>query len=231
VKRALLKVWPEDLIAHVSFETRAMLTHFRTSVLSGSRFRGKKNLKLNVGCGANVVPGWINIDLDGPPDVFKWDCRRGMPFDDNSVDAIFAEHVFEHLDPVGGANFLRECRRCLRVGGIVRIVVPDAGRYISLYPEDWSKIASIRPLFRENGAYRDKWLDRTYRTKMEFINEVFRQGAEHKYAYDAETLILKFNDAGFSRVIQQSYGVSCRNEPPFDSQARGPESLYVEGIK
>ncbi len=66
---------------------------------------------------------------------------------------------------------------------------------------------------------------------MEFINEIFRQGTEHKYAYDADTLIMRFGDAGFSRVIQQSYGVTATGESPLDTKARSGESLYVEGIK
>jgi predicted SAM-dependent methyltransferase len=231
LKGFLSRIWPSDLVAQASFETRATIRHFRTWLWDRSKFRGKTNLKLNIGCGANIAAGWINIDLDGPPEVFRWDCRRGMPFDNESVDSIFAEHVFEHLDPVTGLKFLAECDRCLRSGGVVRIVVPDAGRYLRLYQCDWSAFAPLRPLVEENGLYRDFWLNRSYRTKMEFINEIFRQGAEHKYAYDVETLMMRFRDAGFVRVIQQSYGVSATGESPLDTKARSGESLYVEGVK
>ena len=231
LKKCLSRIWPSDLVAQLLFETRATVTHFRSWLWDRSKFRGKTNLKLNIGCGSNVAAGWINIDLDGPPEVFRWDCRRGMPFDDESANSIFAEHVFEHLDTVSGLQFLTECRRCLRPGGVVRIVVPDVGRYLSLYQGEWSGFVPVRPLTLENGEYRDFWLSRTYRTKMEFINEIFRQGTEHKYAYDADTLIMRFGDAGFSRVIQQSYGVTATGESPLDTKARSGESLYVEGIK
>ncbi len=66
---------------------------------------------------------------------------------------------------------------------------------------------------------------------MELINEVFRQGIEHKYAYDADTLMMKLRDAGFGRVIHQSFGVSEAGHSPLDSPSRRAESLYVEGIK
>lgn len=191
----------------------------------------KKNLRLNVGCGPNVASGWINIDLVGSPDVFRWDCRRGIPFDDESVDIIFAEHVLEHFDAATGSKFLSDCHRCLRPGGVARMVVPDAGRYLQLYQGDWNAFVPIRPLIQENGKYRDFWLGRVYRTRMEFINEVFRQGTHHKYAYDAETLIMKMHDAGFARVTQQSYGFSAANGAPLDTELRQSESLYVEGIK
>ena len=217
--------------SHVSYETRSSLQHFKTWFFERSRFRGRNHLKLNIGCGSNVVADWVNIDLDGPAGVFRWDCRRGFPFDAGSVDLIFAEHVFEHLDPESGAKFLSECHRCLCPGGIVRIVVPDAGRYLTLYSEPWSAMAPVRPLIKEDGYYRDFWLDTIYRTKMEFINEIFRQGGQHKYAYDAETLMMRFREAGFARVLQQQYGVSEDKRPPLDTEARRSESLYVEGVR
>jgi predicted SAM-dependent methyltransferase len=190
-----------------------------------------KNLKPNIGCGCNVALGWVNVDLEGPPEVLIWDCRRGMPFDNESADLIFAEHFFEHLDPATGTKFLSECERCLRPGGALWIVVPDAGLYLRLYQSDWNEFVPVRPLIRENEGYRDRWLDRVYKTKMEFINEVFRQGTPHKYAYDAETLMMSLRDAGFAQVIRQSYGVTVASGTPLDTQERRGESLYVEGIK
>src|ERR1700733_5897013 len=157
LKGPLLSIWPSDLWAQVIHESTASAKHFKSWIFERGRFRGKKNLKLNIGCGANVVSDWINVDLYGPPGVFRWDCRRGMPFDDESVSSIFAEHVFEHFDPAIGLKFLSECYRCLQPEGTVRIVVPDVGKYLELYQEDWSEIARIRPLIPENGRYRDSW--------------------------------------------------------------------------
>ena len=231
IKGPLSSIWPRYLSPQVFYETKASVRHFRSWLFERSKFRGRKALKLNIGCGANTAVGWINIDLDGPPGIFRWDCRRGMPFDDNSVEVIFAEHVFEHFDPESGLHFLIECHRCLQPGGIIRIIVPDAGKYLELYRGDWSGFLPVRPLVEENGTYRDHWLGRVYRTKMEFINEVFRQGTEHKYAYDADTLMMKLGDAGFQRVIQQQYGVTAANGAPLDTQSRSGESLYIEGIK
>lgn len=229
VKNLLVNIWPGDLLPQVIFETKTAVRHYRTWLFEGSKFRGKKDLKLNIGCGSNIVGGWVNVDIGGPSEVFHWDCRRGLPFDDQSVIRIFAEHVFEHLDPVTGAAFLRECRRCLQPGGVVRIVVPDAGKYLRLYQGGWDELAAIRPLTEENGKYRDYWLGNLYRTKMEFINEVFRQGTEHKYAYDEETLMMKMREAAFKQVQLCSYGVTAASEPPLDSKARSSDSLYAEG--
>jgi predicted SAM-dependent methyltransferase len=231
VKGMLAGMWPDNLIEEAKFETRASAKHLRSWLFERSRFRGKRDLKVNIGCGRNLAAGWVNIDLDGPPGTFRWDCRRGLPFDDGSVAVIFAEHVFEHFDSAAGASFLSECHRCLAKCGVVRLIVPDAGKYMRLYGSDWADIVPVRPLVEEAEGYRDCWLPSVYRTKMELINQVFRQGQEHKYAYDADTLILKMRDAGFEKAIEQQYGVSASGEAPLDSKIRAPESLYIEGIR
>ena len=66
-----------DLVALVLYETTATAKHFRSWLFERSKFCGKTNLKLNIGCGANVASGWIIIYLKGPAGVFRWDCRRG----------------------------------------------------------------------------------------------------------------------------------------------------------
>jgi predicted SAM-dependent methyltransferase len=230
-KHLLSRIWPADVVAQIAFETQVTVRHFRSWLFRRSYFRGKRHLKINVGCGMNAAPGWVNIDLEGAAGVFIWDCRRSMPFDDGSVESIFAEHVFEHLDADGATKFLRECKRCLQEGGLLRLVVPDAGRYLHLYSGDWAGFLPVRPLFEEGGYYRDRWLNRIYKTKMEFVNEVFRQGTQHKYAYDAETLILRLKEAGFSKVIEKSYRMTCGHDAPLDTAERASESLYVEAIR
>jgi predicted SAM-dependent methyltransferase len=70
------------------------------------------------GCGGNILPGFENHDADLPID------RHPLPFESNSVDFIFAEHVFEHVPPAAGLGFLDECFRILKSGGRIRLCVP-----------------------------------------------------------------------------------------------------------
>jgi predicted SAM-dependent methyltransferase len=231
LRSLLTTLLPIDLVAEIKSETKISLIHFRTWFSQRHKFRGQKNLRLNIGCGSNLEQGWINIDFYGPPDLFRWDCRRGIPFDAESVEAIFAEHVFEHFNPETGRKFLSECYRCLRPGGIARIIVPDAGKYLLMYSGDWGPIAETRPLIEENGKYRDYWLNDSYATKMEFINAIFRQGLEHKYAYDAETLVGKFKEAGFKEVTLRRYGDTALPGILLDTESRKNDSLYVEATR
>ena len=86
-------------------------------------------LRLNLGSGFRPRSGWINVDLGDGSDL-ALDLRERLPFDDNSVEAIYTEHFFEHLDypnlddasgwqietatrSSDALTFLRECRRVL----------------------------------------------------------------------------------------------------------------------
>jgi predicted SAM-dependent methyltransferase len=162
-----------------------------------------------------------------------WDITKGLPFNNDTVEAIYSEHFFEHLDyKYEAKQFLTECLRCLKPQGTLRIVVPDAGEYLRLYAKgDWGEMATKRPLIKEGDNYRDYWLGNVYRTRMEFVNAVFRQSGEHKYAYDAETLILMLQEAGFSSTSETSYNVSSDPSMALDSPRRKTDSLYVEGRK
>lgn len=72
---------------------------------------------LNFGCGGNILPGWENHDADV-------DISKPLPYENNSIDQVFAEHVAEHIHPHKFLGFLDECRRILKPGGRIRICMP-----------------------------------------------------------------------------------------------------------
>lgn len=84
------------------------------------------SLKLNLGCGTNKKPGYVNVDRAHGPDVahdlesFPW------PWPDSSVEEIAAEHILEHLgrDPATFIGVMKEMYRVCKHGARVFIVVP-----------------------------------------------------------------------------------------------------------
>src|SRR5215831_13178788 len=229
---ALRPILPAYLGRQVESEVKIALRHFRHAGRTRRRLEKLQGCRANIGCGPYPASGWVNLDVLPFPNVEYWDCRRGLPFSDNSVDAIYSEHSFEHLDLDAEAKpYLRECLRCLRPGGVIRLVVPDAGAYLRAYGKSWDQIVAMRPLMRDGNGWRDNWGDNVYSTQMQFINFMFRQNYEHKYAYDEETMILVLKDAGFSKVVRQSYGVSLDPGMTADRKDRSGESLYVEAVK
>jgi predicted SAM-dependent methyltransferase len=195
------------------------------------RFRGKENLTVNIGAGKTGKDGWINIDILSSPGVnCLFDCRRKLPFSDDSVKMLHCEHFLEHLDYTEEVPyFLSECFRVLQNGGILRVSVPDTKKYLRAYCENsWDELERIRPL--EEGRY-DKFLNCRYRTKMELINSVFRTGVYHKYSYDYKTLVFILQRYGFTRIERQEFGKSILADLCIDNELRAPESLYVEAVK
>jgi len=229
-KRAVVSVFPLHFLYQLRTELQLLWVRLTSHSVRG-RFRGAANLKINVGSGARGHPGWVNVDFMAMESVnCVCDCRKRLPFPDNSARLIFTEHFFEHIDYTEEAPcFLAECRRVLQPGGILRLIVPDAGSYLRAYAEPgWESLTRLRGL---QAGHFDPYTDCAYRTKMELVNEVFRQAYAHKFAYDGETIEQLLRDAGFARSIRQVYGNSADPELAIDLVDRAHESLYVEGIK
>src|SRR5262249_52597336 len=144
---------------------------------------------------------------------------------------IFSEHFVEHLDYTEDIPFfLSECHRVLEDGGVLRIVVPDAERYLRAYcAHGWAELREVRTL--SGPDLKDPHTGGSDHTKMELINEVFRQADQHRFAYDTETLCLLLERHRFRHVGRTAFGCSTLPELCIDSPERADESLYVEAIK
>lgn len=190
-----------------------------------------RGLLLNLGCGGAGRSGWFNVDaFPGDGVDLACDLRRRIPLPDGCARGVFCEHFLEHLDVQTEVPlFLQECRRLLAPGGVLRIVVPDAGRYLLAYGQgDWRQLAAMRPLDEHRV---DRWFGIRYRTRMELINAVFRQFGEHLFAYDAETLEATLRAAGFEQVGEKRYGQGAMADLCIDRADRAGESLYMEAVR
>ena len=93
----------------------------------GSSDRGSQPLteeRLHLGCGNDVLPGWVNHDLVALPgvdvvhdlDSYPW------PFEDDLFVEVRMHHVLEHLsEPI---RAIEELHRITRSGGTVQVRVP-----------------------------------------------------------------------------------------------------------
>lgn len=188
--------------------------------------RSRTGLSVNIGAGPFGTPGWVNIDMFKFKEVtLVYDCRKKMPFKNETVERIRCEHVFEHLDRNDEApKFLSECLRSLKNGGVLRIIVPDLELFVKAYAsgdrQQWNAI----------GFDLDR-LPWGLETPMDILNHTFRQNGEHKYGYDFETLHKTVAAAGFSKVTKASWGVSQDPMLQGDLENHKPYSLYVDCMK
>ncbi len=65
--------------------------------------------------------------------ILRQDAGYRWPFEDASFDAVYSEHMFEHILPMDGATFLREVYRILKPGGVLRLTTPDLEKYMLGY--------------------------------------------------------------------------------------------------
>lgn len=177
--------------------------------------QGRTDLRLHLGAGANRLPGWVNVDLLGMGSDLAWDLRRQLPFPDASAQAAFLEHVIEHFTLADALALLEECHRVLRPGGTIRVGVPDLERYIRSYIGDRELIEQARP---------------NRPTSLLALAEV-TQFHGHRSAYDAETLIMLLEEAGFIDVDVRGFRESKTLEPVPDQEERRLETMYAEGTK
>lgn len=85
-------------------------------------------IKLNLGAGESRKEGYLHVDwslLAGPDIVHDLNVFP-YPFDDSSIDEIFASHILEHLDRP--FEVMREFHRVLRPGGELIVKVPHFSR-------------------------------------------------------------------------------------------------------
>jgi predicted SAM-dependent methyltransferase len=216
-----------DILRH---ELRAMRATVINSLNPGyyarvRRLRRQTGLSVNLGSGGKGQDGWVNIDICWHKDTtLRLDVRRRLPFATGSVRRLLAEHVVEHMDfkhdiPLVFAEF----RRILEPHGTVRIIVPDAGRYLQAYASGDEK--EWRSLGWDLNALPDDLV-----TPMHLINHVFHQGGEHLFGYDYATLEYALRNAGFQTVIKQQFGVSRDPLLAIDQANHRPYSLYVEAV-
>lgn len=90
--------------------------------------------RLNWGCGLHPEPGWVNSDhKEGPGIDLVCDIRDGLPLEDGSMDYVVSVHALPELALPEQVPALRELRRVLADGGVLRLALPDLDRGIRAY--------------------------------------------------------------------------------------------------
>lgn len=94
-------------------------------------------MKLNLGCGQYKIPGFINVDISDyyNPDVVA--NVLNLPYENDSVDLIYAGHLIEHLEPEEVFFAIRHWRNILKPGGELWITFPDFEKVFEMWENEW----------------------------------------------------------------------------------------------
>lgn len=159
--------------------------------------------KLHLGCGSNFLPSWTNTDYPPKNDsVIQLDATQSFPFDDNTFDYVFSEHMIEHISFEGGLSMIKESYRVLKSGGKIRLSTPDLKFLIDLHQNPTKEINQKYI----NWAVDMFWGNKIYLPGMVFNNFVRNWG--HAFIYDTDTLSYSLTAAGFKNITTCKIGES-----------------------
>jgi predicted SAM-dependent methyltransferase len=203
--------------------------------------------KLHIGCGQQPLTGWLNSDYyPTNPDILHLDATVRFPFDDNSFDYVFSEHMIEHITYLDGLKMLKESRRILKPNGKIRISTPNLQFLIDLYSNSKTETQKNYIQWVSDNIIKNGELGAP-----EFMNEL-KKGAinesiiinryvrkwGHQFIYDKQTLCHSLELSGFVNVT--SHKINISDDPSFrdlESEGRMPagflqlETLTLEAIK
>ena len=156
-------------------------------------------MRVNVGCGAWPLPGWINIDevrvksmTTAKIGVFA--SVPPLPFPDGCLEEIYAGHFVEHLPRFRAVEFIAECHRCLKPGGLLGIVVPDTRAVMEAYVTGRKRMVELPAVPGQESV----WVDTDC---LDDICSLFLystvQDSPHQWSYDLNTLRRLVSEGGF----------------------------------
>ncbi|HQF93425.1 MAG TPA: hypothetical protein PLS46_04640 [Microthrixaceae bacterium] len=164
--------------------------------------RATGSLRLNLGCGHQPLPDYLNVDMRALPDVDVVATVDDLPFEAGELDEIFSAHVVEHFPQAQlERSLLPYWFGMLRPGGTFRAVVPDAGAMLTGYAAGQISFDDLREVTFGGQEY---------------------EGDFHFNFYTTESLAELLTAAGFDDVTIEAEGRPNGKCLEFQVAARKP---------
>lgn len=166
--------------------------------------------RLNLGCGQNIIEGWLNADLHPHcPEVFQMNAGKRYPFPDEAFDYVYSEHMFEHLTCQQQLIMLKECFRILKRGGIMRLAMPNFQFLMNLFNNPQKEI-NQRYL---RWSYETFMLPCLTETRLEdnlpvYVINNFMRDWGHKFIHTPNSLSEIADKIGFQCIVECKVGQS-----------------------
>jgi predicted SAM-dependent methyltransferase len=143
-----------------------------------------EHLKVNLGCGENPWPDYINVDLREVFDVDIAADARKLPFEQGTLAELASAHLVEHFREYQfRTHILPYWKNLLKPDGVLRIICPNWAAMLERLHDGRMSLADFK--------------------KVTFGAQNY-EGDDHFMMYTPETLTVLLNAAGFSRVEVES---------------------------
>lgn len=226
----LLPFLPEPATGMIRFEVVSLLGRLLQRPF---RSRPASPRYVNLGCGDQLLDGFLNIDFFTTAGIdYGADLRYPLRVESDLFDGVFSEHTFEHLTYAEGAALLGECHRILKPGALIRIVVPDLSLFIRKYcAGDKGWFAAWERLMFTSSTDATR-ANRLLSTPMEAISFVTQEYG-HLSSWDFETLAAYLERCGFCDVTRWGFrlGADPALLADLDAEDRKFVSIYLEARK
>jgi predicted SAM-dependent methyltransferase len=183
------------------------------------RLARSTSIRLTIGASSRYDVGWIPTEKEYLNLARPGEWRRFLAPD--SVDAMLAEHVWEHLSEDDALTAARTCFSYLRPGGYLRIAVPDG-----LHPDPEYQAQSKVDGRGPGGGPNDHKVLYTYRTARQLFELAGFRVALYEY----------FDDNGrFHCHLWDERAGKIRRSKRFDHRNRdgclGYTSIVLDAVK
>ncbi len=187
--------------------------------------RAPRPIALEVG-GLTPRPGWFLVNVNATAPRYM-DGTKPWIFEDGALSHVYADNMIEHVPLAGARVFLAEAHRCLRPGGVIRLVTPDVRTHVELYLQGGDVVqGELAEEYRALGVVVEHPIDMIRTPIGEF-------GHHSGYVYDFETIDAELQRAGFSpavrRPLQESDDPMLRGLE--ERSAHGPLQMVVEAVR
>tara|TARA_B110000967_G_C18886343_1_gene564223 strand:+ start:2134 stop:2793 length:660 start_codon:yes stop_codon:yes gene_type:complete len=164
-----------------------------------------------------------NIEWNCANSIQFADATKTLPLDDSTVECIYTSHMFEHLSQDGAKSFLKEAIRVLKVGGILRIAVPDLSLAVNKYLASEDADAFMRNILVSAPPIN------TLREKLMLFLTGYRH---HQWMYDGNSLSKIMSQNGFKEVEVCTDGYTkIANPAGLNLYEQVEITVYIEGVK
>ena len=174
-------------------------------------------IRLNVGCGGDLLENYVNIDRHTKEEIEARYGRKlsenivvqdldifNLPHKDGAVDEVLCLGFLEHLSFEEEGRFLKEVERVLKKGGVFHFTVPDFDNLCRQWLEakdDFKEFYQLRTdehwFGQGDRNMKNKW---GYLAAFFFGNQ-YGEGQFHRNAYTEKKIERIMEMLGFSYVV------------------------------